>query len=136
MTQIPVFAFVRLLSPGEQGDLWPESPAMNRWLLMFCCLLVLSALAQAEPTRGPSAKGLGGDCAIDRDCQLRLECGYVDGVIEGQCTASCNATAACQEQFGAHSLCLGADLCARACSGNANCPARSACNSHGWCESL
>ncbi|MDD9932643.1 MAG: hypothetical protein OXT09_03525 [Myxococcales bacterium] len=109
---------------------------MSRWLLLSCCVLVLAALAYAEPTRSPTASGLGGSCATDRDCQLGLECAYVAGVIEAQCTASCNATPACQERFGTQSLCLGADLCTRTCEQDTDCPSDTACNTYGWCEGL
>lgn len=107
---------------------------MSRWFLMSCCLLVLTAVAQIGPTRAHDAKPLGGRCASDRDCQLGLACLSRDGVIEGQCSATCNATLSCQDRFGTASMCLGADVCARTCGNDAGCPSDSGCNAYGWCE--
>ena len=107
---------------------------MSRWLLIGCCALVLIAMAYIEPTRAHDAKPLGGRCDSDRDCQADLSCVYVSGVIEGQCSATCNSTAACQERFGSHSVCLGADVCARTCGNDAGCAPGGSCNAYGWCE--
>jgi hypothetical protein len=107
---------------------------MNRWLLVSCCALVLTAIAYIEPTRAHDAKALGGDCASDRDCQLGLSCLHIAGVLEGQCSATCNATASCQERFGGESMCLGADVCARTCGNDAGCSTGGSCNAYGWCE--
>lgn len=107
---------------------------MSRWLFAACCLLCLLSFGFVEPARSLRAHALGGDCSKDRDCQLGLTCAFIDGVIAGQCTAECNATASCQERFGEESLCLGADICARACKSDQSCPTGSICNSYGWCE--
>ena len=107
---------------------------MSRWLLLASCLLVLSAVAYSEPRRAPNAHTLGGDCVSDRQCQLGLSCTYVADVIEGQCAAACNSTAACQTRFGSESVCLGADVCARTCAADRDCPSASRCNAFGWCE--
>jgi len=107
---------------------------MSRWLLVSCCVLVLSAIAYIEPTRAHDAKPLGGHCDSDRDCQLGLDCMFVAGVIEGQCSATCNSTASCQERFGSESMCLGADVCTRTCGNDAGCAAGGSCNAYGWCE--
>ena len=108
---------------------------MSRWLFAACCLLCLVSFGFVEPVRSPTARPLGGECDKDRDCQLGMQCTFVAGVIEGQCAASCNSTPSCQERFGEQSLCLGADVCARACTGPQGCPAGSTCNLYGWCES-
>lgn len=108
---------------------------MSRWLLLSCCLVVLSAIAYIGPTRAHDARGLSGKCASDRDCQQGLSCTFDSGVLEGQCAASCNATASCHERFGSQSVCLGVDLCARSCSKDAECPTGTACNAYHWCES-
>ena len=94
---------------------------MSRWLFAACCVLSAAAFGFVEPSRSPSARSLGGNCANDRDCQLGLHCAFVEGVIAGQCTATCNSTPACQEHYGEQSLCLGADLCARACTSPQSC---------------
>ena len=107
---------------------------MSRWLFAVCCALCAAAFGFVEPVRSPTARALGGSCARDRDCQLGLQCTFLPGVLEGQCSASCNSTPACQERFGEQSLCLGADVCARACSGTESCPNGSTCNLYGWCE--
>ena len=109
---------------------------MSRWLLLACCIVVLSAVAHIGPTRAHDARELGGQCGSDRDCQPGLQCLFESGVLEGQCSASCNATASCQERFGAQSVCLGVDICARSCTKDADCPAQSGCNVYNWCEGL
>jgi hypothetical protein len=107
---------------------------MNRWLLVSFCALVLIAIAYIEPTRAHDAKALGGECNSDRDCQHGMSCMQVAGVLEGQCSATCNATPSCQERFGAQSMCLGADVCARTCGNDAGCAGDGSCNAYGWCE--
>jgi hypothetical protein len=107
---------------------------MSRWLLISCCLLVLTAVAYIEPTRAHDARPLGGQCATGRDCQLGLTCVDQAGVMEGQCSASCNSTPSCQERFGTESMCIGADICARTCSNDAGCSPGASCNAYGWCE--
>lgn len=107
---------------------------MSRWLFLSSCLLVLGAVAYAaEPTRRPDAKDLGAACESTQQCQAGLRCGDED-VIPAQCSATCNDTSSCQERFGAASICLGADLCARTCGTNAECPGDTQCNAYGWCE--
>jgi hypothetical protein len=95
---------------------------------------VLVAVSNIEPRRQPDARPLGGSCQIDLECQVGLECAHVSGVMKGQCAASCNAEASCQERFGSASMCLGADLCARTCQADAECPSGSRCNDYRWCE--
>ncbi len=108
---------------------------MSRWLFLSSCLLVLGAVAYAsEPTRRPDARDLGAACERTEECQVGLRCGEGDNVLAAQCSASCNESMFCQERFGSASVCLGADLCARTCSTNAECPADTACNAYGWCE--
>jgi hypothetical protein len=107
---------------------------MSRWLLVSSCLMVLSSVAYIGPTRARDARQLGGACVTDRDCQLGLECVQQAGVMEGQCSASCNSTSSCQERFGSESMCLGADLCARTCGNDAGCASGASCNAYGWCE--
>ena len=108
---------------------------MSRWLFLSLCCLCLFAISAAPPARSATAHPLGGSCATDRDCQTDLSCTYVDGVMAGQCAASCNSAASCQERFGDESMCLGADVCARTCDGPSDCPDGNVCNLYGWCES-
>jgi hypothetical protein len=107
---------------------------MSRWLLLTCCISVLGAIAYIEPTRAANAHVLGGSCARDRDCQLGMSCVFEADVMEGQCAATCNDSAACHEQFGSESVCVGADLCARTCTQDADCAQGSQCNAFNWCE--
>lgn len=108
---------------------------MSRWLLLACCsLLFLGAVSHLGAARSPEARALGGSCVSDRDCQHGLSCTFEAGVMNGQCASACSSTDSCQDRFGTHSMCLGADLCARTCSSQADCPAETACNGYGWCE--
>jgi hypothetical protein len=108
---------------------------MSRWLFLSSCLLVLGAVAySSEPARRSDARELGAACGSTQECQVGLRCGQDESVLATQCSASCNETTFCQEHFGAASVCLGADLCARTCSTSADCPAGTACNVYGWCE--
>lgn len=107
---------------------------MGRWLVLACSVLVLSAVTHLQSVRSPTAVALSGACVTDRDCQNDLSCTFQPGVMEGQCAASCNASESCQERFGTESVCLGADLCARTCELQADCPSGAVCNLYGWCE--
>ena len=107
---------------------------MSRWLLLCGALLVLLALTALEPSRAPNAGPLGAACETDGACQHRLECVDIGGVVEGQCAASCNSSASCQERFGRDSVCLGADVCARTCRLDVDCSGGARCNRWGWCE--
>jgi hypothetical protein len=88
-----------------------------------------------ESRRAPNAHALSGSCVGDRQCQLGLSCTYLPDVMEGQCAAPCNSTPSCQDRFGSQSVCLGADVCARTCQHNRDCPSSDRCNDFGWCES-
>ena len=106
---------------------------MSRWLLLSLSVLILGTVTHLRSVRSPSAQPLGGACVTDRDCQIDLECVSEPDVIEGQCSATCNSSESCTDQFGA-AMCLGADLCARACDANNACPDGIVCNAYGWCE--
>lgn len=106
---------------------------MSRWLLLSLSVLILGTVAHLGAVRSPTAQPLGGSCVSDRDCQMDLECANVVGVIEGQCSASCNSSESCTDRFG-DSMCLGADLCARNCDESNPCPDGITCNAYGWCE--
>jgi len=107
---------------------------MGRWLLLSACLFVLGALTHHDATRAPDAKQLGGACSGTHDCRKGTTCLDVEGVMTGQCSTACNASEACQQQFGGDSICLGADVCARTCGAASDCPAETVCNPYGWCE--
>jgi hypothetical protein len=107
---------------------------MGRWLLISGCLFVVSALTYSDATRAPDAQHLGGACSTTHECRKGTTCLEVEGVLSGQCSTACNATDACQQQFGAAAICLGADVCARTCEASRDCPSGTACNTYGWCE--
>ena len=107
---------------------------MSRWLFVFCCGLLLVAGSYLGRGRSAAARELGGLCSSDSDCQVGLTCAQVPGVMEGQCSAFCNSNALCEERFGSASMCVGADLCARTCGTQAECPQGSGCNAFGWCD--
>jgi len=106
---------------------------MSRWLLLSLSVMILGAVVQLRTVRSPDAKPLGGACLSDSECQLDLQCSNLVGVIEGQCSATCNSSESCTDRFGS-SMCLGADLCARTCDANNPCPDSTVCNAYGWCE--
>ena len=110
---------------------------MGRWLLVVSSLLVASALFLIDnpnPTRAANARSLGGACAGTRDCRAGTHCIESDGVLTGQCSAACVDSSSCAEAFGEPALCLGNDLCARACTQATDCPSGTTCNVYGWCE--
>lgn len=109
---------------------------MGRWLLLSFSVLALGAVAviQHDPARAPDARDLGGVCEETRECRSGSRCVDATGVMEGQCSATCSESISCQSQFGQKALCLGADLCARTCGSDSDCPAFTECNLYGWCE--
>lgn len=108
---------------------------MARWLLLSSSLLVLGALAVVGPiSRAPDAAALGGSCEATRECREGLDCVDREGVIEGQCSATCSDSSSCRAKFGDAALCLGADLCAQTCARASDCPSGTNCNVYGWCE--
>jgi hypothetical protein len=107
---------------------------MGRWLSLSACLFVVGALTYSDATRAPDAKHLGGACSSTHECRKGTTCLELEGVMNGQCSAACNASDACQQRFGAGSICIGADVCARTCQTTSDCPASTACNAYGWCE--
>jgi hypothetical protein len=107
---------------------------MGRWFFAAVCLVVVGALGFSDATRAEHPQPLGGICESTHDCQKGTTCQEIDGVLNGQCSASCNGDDACREPFGRDSLCLGADVCARSCEQNADCPEGTRCNAYRWCE--
>ena len=109
---------------------------MSRWLFLGCSLMVVGAWALVDPPRDAEASELGGVCESTRECRAGTRCVDSAGVIEGQCSASCSENTSCQAEFGVRGLCLGADLCARACTGAGatDCARGTVCNAYGWCE--
>jgi len=109
--------------------------ASARWLLIGSLLLTtLVAVGYRDVNRAPDAKPLGAACESTHECRWATSCIEVEGVLRGQCSASCNENASCTEAFGGNSLCLGADVCARSCRSSAECPVQTRCNAYGWCE--
>jgi hypothetical protein len=107
---------------------------MGRWFLLTACLFVVSALTYSDASRARDAAQLGGACSSTHACQKGTTCMDVDGVFSGQCSAACNESSSCQQQFGAAAICLGADVCARTCQASSECPSGTQCNAYGWCE--
>jgi hypothetical protein len=99
---------------------------------MFMVAIVTVGLRDGR--RAADANGLGGVCESTQGCKHGTRCVDQEGVMSGQCSTSCNDETACSEHFGGAVLCLGADLCARACGDAAECPAGTQCNAYGWCE--
>ena len=96
--------------------------------------LLLAMLFLGQPRRGPAARPLGSPCAGDLECRVGMSCADLDGVLSGQCSATCNSDAACRDEFGDASMCIGADRCVRTCASDAECTEGTDCNAYGWCE--
>jgi hypothetical protein len=107
---------------------------MARWVALSTILAALVTLGLREGQRAADAKGLSGVCESTHGCQRGTRCIDQEGVMVGQCSAGCSDDAACVARFGGRALCLGADLCARACVETSECPEGTACNAYGWCE--
>jgi hypothetical protein len=107
---------------------------MARWLMLSSCLFVIGAVTYNDATRAPDARPLGGACETTHECRKGTICTESDGVMKGQCSAACNSGAVCEAEFGGTSICLAADLCARSCQNDAQCPGGTECNNYGWCE--
>ena len=110
---------------------------MGRWLFVGSSLFVIGALFLIDspnPTRTVNARSLGGICEGTRDCRAGTHCIESDGILAGQCSAACAESSSCRQAFGDQALCLGNDLCARACTQATDCPNGTTCNVYGWCE--
>src|SRR6185295_10802855 len=107
---------------------------MARWAVLGTFLIAVATIGLRDGQRAADANGLGGICESTHGCMRGTRCVDQDGVMEGQCSTSCADNTACADHFGGAVLCLGADLCARACGETADCPARTQCNAYGWCE--
>jgi len=83
----------------------------------------------------PLTVGLGAPCSSVTDCPASQSCRYdtADYIAHMQCTASCNANSDCA-QFGSDSFCIGAHICVHRCQSDADCVAKTHCNTSGWCE--
>lgn len=107
---------------------------MARWLMLCACMFGVVSFGYHEVARAPDAKPLGGVCENTRDCRKGTRCIEYESILEGQCSTPCNADSICLNAFGSSALCLGADLCARACQSAFDCPSETFCNSYHWCE--
>lgn len=107
---------------------------MARWIVLSSFVVAIVTVGLRDGQRAADAKTLGGVCESTHGCQSGTRCVEQDGVMVGQCSASCSDDSGCTQQFGGAVLCLGADLCARACGDAADCPQGTQCNAYGWCE--
>jgi len=107
---------------------------MARWMMACMFALGVVTIGVRDTYRATDAQSLGGLCESTHACQDGMRCVDAEGVMEGQCSSSCSDTSACTAQFGQAVLCLGADLCARACAEASDCPQGTRCNVYGWCE--
>ena len=107
---------------------------MARWAVLSTFLIAVVTIGLRDGQRAADAKGLGGVCESTHGCLRGTRCVDQDGVMEGPCSTGCSDNMACADHFGGAVLCLGADLCARACGETADCPAGTECNAYGWCE--
>jgi hypothetical protein len=106
---------------------------MARWMAVGTFLVAIVTVGLRDGQRAADANGLGGVCESTRGCSQGTRCVDQEGVMAGQCSTSCSDDTACSKLGGAV-LCLGADLCARACGDMADCPSGTQCNAYGWCE--
>lgn len=107
---------------------------MARWIGLSLFVAAIVTVGLRDGRRAADARGLGGVCESTHGCLRGTRCVEQDGVMIGQCSSSCSDDAACAEHFGGAVLCLGADLCARACGEASDCPDGTTCNGYGWCE--
>lgn len=101
----------------------------TRWIVVLWGLVVMTA--------GCNGGGqLGATCSSSSECGDGLMCrtSAPDGILMGQCTASCSSSASCRSRFGEHSFCIGAGLCVAECSRTEECPAFTECSSFDWCS--
>lgn len=107
---------------------------MARWLAACSFVVGIVTLGLRDTHRAADAERLGGLCESTHGCQQGTRCVDVEGVMEGQCSTECSETQACSQRFGPAVLCVGADLCARACQVASDCAQGTICNAYGWCE--
>lgn len=106
-----------------------------RWLYVGLTIAALLAAGVSHRlTRADSAEPLSASCTFDVDCRAGLTCTDVYGVMSGQCSLRCSSTESCRQRFGPRSLCIGADVCVRTCTRDADCPTGTRCNGYEWCE--
>jgi hypothetical protein len=107
---------------------------MARWIALSTFVVAIVTVGLRDGQRAADATGLGGVCESTYGCQRGTRCIERDGVMPGQCSTSCSDDTACAGHYGGSVLCLGADLCARACDEANECPEGTTCNAYGWCE--
>jgi len=84
----------------------------------------------------PPVKGLSSPCETSADCASGLTCHSSpdDYIAHKQCSKYCASEAECTSTLGADSTCIGANICVHTCKRDADCVAKTHCNSNGWCE--
>jgi hypothetical protein len=90
---------------------------------------------------GPGTGGSGGrpaivgkPCEASTDCPNGLSCHTdTDYISHLQCTTSCDSNDTC-EAIQAGSFCIGANVCVRECTSDADCDPKTRCGDAGWCE--
>jgi hypothetical protein len=84
----------------------------------------------------PPAKGVSSPCETSDDCGAGLTCHLSpdDYIAHKQCSKYCATEEECTDSLGADSFCIGGHICVHTCKSDADCLARTHCNSNGWCE--
>lgn len=88
------------------------------------------------PGHLPPAKGVSSPCETSDDCATGLTCHLSpeDYIAHKQCSKFCASEEECTSTLGADSMCIGGQICVHTCKSDADCVARTRCNSNGWCE--
>ena len=77
---------------------------------------------------------IGKPCEADADCPSGLSCHTdQDYISHLQCTTYCNSSDTC-EAMQPGSFCIGANVCVRECTTDADCGPKTRCGDAGWCE--
>ena len=90
----------------------------------------------SESSGRPGAGSLGAPCQTSADCSGSLFCPLdsPQHVLDGQCSATCDSSNACDASLGPSRACIGANLCVRDCVNDSDCPAGTTCNDYQWCQ--
>lgn len=104
--------------------------------LLVLCAQACSSSSAPTSVELPRARALGAPCESSADCEPVLFCNVdaLDDAFERQCTAPCDANQPCEASLGPTAVCLLSNLCVRACTTDADCPAGTACNDNFWCK--
>lgn len=97
----------------------------------------LMPMGGGEVDAGAKNSGIGTACDTDADCAEGQYChmDFENYTMHRQCTAVCDSTEFCQEQFGQGTFCIGAEVCVAACITDSDCGASTVCADLGrWCS--